>query len=171
MKSLIYKQKHTGDPSPETGVFGCDNCMGHIRAWAFDATIGVGGIGAEAEQNSLKAKLTWIGVGVLKTGDPCKPLVTFDKFLHLGERGPSLRVIAPALAKRMYDRNTRATTDAHFSPYERREIATILEMAKASGPSPARLDTEKRSGGQTGKGMENECQPPAGGDGKPAPQP
>jgi hypothetical protein len=114
--------------------------MRHIRGWTFDAVIGVGGIGAQAEQNGLKGKITWIDVGALKTGDAMKPLMTFDSFLHLGETGTSLRTVAPLLAKRMFDRNTRATTDAAFSPKEGREIESILEMVKDSGPSPVRLE-------------------------------
>jgi hypothetical protein len=142
MKTLIYKRTHTGDPAPETGVFGCHNCMGHVRGWRFDAAIGVGGIGAEAERNGIKGKLTWIGVGASKTGDHTKPLVTFDHFVHFGEAGTLLRTVAPNLAKRMYDRNIRATTDSAFLPDECREVTSILDMARASGPSPSRLHAE-----------------------------
>lgn len=144
MTTLIYKRTHTGDPAPDAGIFGCCDCMGHIRGWRFDAAIGVGGIGAEAEQNGLKGKLTWIGIGTLKTGDSTKPLVTFDHFLHLGDTGPLLRNLAPLLAKRMYDRNTRATTDTDFVSVERREVVSILEMAQDSGPSPCRLEAENK---------------------------
>jgi hypothetical protein len=152
MTTLVYKRTHTGDPAPDTGVFGCHDCMGHVRGWGFDAAIGVGGIGAEAEKNGLNGKLTWIGVGALKTGDREKPLVTFDHFVHYGEAGPSLRSVAPNLAMRMYDRNIRATTDAAFLPDERREIANILDMAKDSGPSQARFLAE------TSRHTQKQCQ-------------
>lgn len=135
MTTLVYKRTHEGDPNQSTGIFGCNGCMGRVRAWTFDAVIGVGGIGAEATSNGLKGKLTWIGVGAHKTPNDKKPLVTFDHFLYLGQTGPDFRTVAPNLAKRMYDRNTRATTDARFTPEEREEVASILTMAGENGPS------------------------------------
>jgi hypothetical protein len=117
--------------------------MGRVRAWAFDAVIGVGGIGAEATSNGLKGKLTWIGIGAHKPANDKKPLVTFDRFLYLGQAGPSLRTIAPNIAARMYDRNTRATTDAEFLSVEREEVARILTTAGGLGPS-----LQKQSGTQ-----------------------
>ena len=123
MPTLIYKRTHEGDPNPSTGVFGCNGCMGSVRAWAFDAVIGVGGIGAEAVSNGLTWKLTWIGVGAHKSSNAKKPFVTFDHFLYLGQTGPDLWTVAPNIAKRMYDHNTRATTDALLPPKEREEVA------------------------------------------------
>jgi hypothetical protein len=116
--------------------------MGQIRGWKYDAVIGVGGIGKEAKRTSLKGKLTWIGIGAQKSGDAKRPRVTFDRFLYYGETGPNLRSLAPALARRMYDRNVRATTDRRFSAKERLEVQNILNRAKAALSSAARSRNE-----------------------------
>ena len=150
MTTLIYKRTHTGDPDPVTGVFGCDGCMGCIRGWRFDNVIGIGGIGERVE-HGLKGKLTWIGLGAQKNDSSKAPRLTFDHFLYLGDSGKLLRNIAPHLAVRVYDRNTRATTDFSFLPEERAEIARILDMARASGPSPKCLD------GKTTATMQGKC--------------
>jgi hypothetical protein len=142
MTTLIYKRTHSGDPDPETGVFGNNKCMGRIRGWKYDAVIGIGGIGSEAERNGLKGKLTWIGVGARKTGDTQKPFVTFDHFRYYGTAGPFLRTLAPALAIRMYDKNVRATTDWSFTAEERNEVQSILKMAAAACPSSARSSSK-----------------------------
>jgi hypothetical protein len=84
--------------------------MGRVRAWPFDAGIGVGGIGPEPTAYGIDRRVTWIGIGPHKARakDPRGPLVTFDHFVLLDERGPLLRERAPRLAKRMYDRGVRA---------------------------------------------------------------
>jgi len=48
MRTLIYKRTHTGDPDAN-GCFGIYDCMGRVRALDFDAVIGIGGIGSEAQ--------------------------------------------------------------------------------------------------------------------------
>ena len=48
MRVLIYKRAHPFDPN-EDGVFGCQDCMGAVRARRFDAVIGVGGISANLD--------------------------------------------------------------------------------------------------------------------------
>jgi hypothetical protein len=97
MRALIYKRTHSGDPDPETGVFGNHDSMGTARTWSFDAVIGVGGIGREAQSEGIARKLTWVGIGPHKTGEPSRPLVTFDHFLYYGEEGPLLDKKASAL--------------------------------------------------------------------------
>ena len=87
MRTLIYKRTHSGDPDPASGVFGNANCMRSVRAWPFDAVIGIGGIGPEPTRKGIAGKLTWIGIGPHKTGDPRRPHVTFDHFLYLAKRG------------------------------------------------------------------------------------
>lgn len=87
-RALIYKRTHSGDPDPKTGVFGNNDCMKTIRGRSFDAVIGVGGIGREARSEGIARKLTWIGIGPRKIGEPSRPLVTFDHFLYYGEEGP-----------------------------------------------------------------------------------
>lgn len=136
MRTLIYKMKHEGDPNQSTGVFGCYGCMGRVRGWAFDAVIGIGGIGAEATASGLNGKLTWIGVGAHKAPTDTKPLVLFDHFIYFGQNGLNFRAIAPTIAARMYDRNTRSVTDVGFSSAERDEVAKILVMADGAPSSP-----------------------------------
>src|SRR6266568_9493618 len=110
MRTLIYKRTHHGDPDPETGEFGCNDCMGTVRGWEFDAVIGIGGIGPEPKRNGIAGKLTWIGIGARKIYDSDRrkgPRVRFDHFWYRGEHGPLLEKMYPALARRMYDRNVR----------------------------------------------------------------
>jgi hypothetical protein len=61
MRTLIYKRTHTGDPDPETGVFGNNDCMGEVRCWDFDAVIGIGGIGEEPRRygHSRQTNVDW----------------------------------------------------------------------------------------------------------------
>src|SRR4051812_45820013 len=47
MRTLVYKRTHSGDPDPKMGVFGNHDCMGEVRAWPFDAVIGIGGVGQQ----------------------------------------------------------------------------------------------------------------------------
>ena len=48
VRILIYKRTHNGDPDAK-GCFGACDCMGSVRSRSFDAVIGVGGIGPEAQ--------------------------------------------------------------------------------------------------------------------------
>ena len=48
MKVLVYKRTHNGDPDAN-GCFGAYDCMGTVRDRQYDAVIGVGGIGPEAQ--------------------------------------------------------------------------------------------------------------------------
>ena len=56
MKTLIYKRTHNGDPDPDSGVFGNNGCVKSVRTWKFEAIIGIGGIGSEANQNGIAEK-------------------------------------------------------------------------------------------------------------------
>ena len=143
LRTLIYKRTHCGDPDFETGEFGNNDCMGQVRGWLFDAVIGVGGIGREPERDRIAGKLTWVGIGPHKTGDPRRPLVTFDHFLYYGESGPLLETMAPPLAGRMYGRNVRVILDS-LSAEERLEAEKILDSARTAPPSPARLRGARR---------------------------
>jgi hypothetical protein len=143
MRTLIYKRTHSGDPDPKTGVFGCNNCMGTVRGWGYDAVIGIGGISQEPVGEGIAAKLTWIGKGKHETiSDPSRPfvtpscpLVTFDHFRYYGEHGQLLKNIAPKLARRMlYDNNVRTLMDS-LSYGEQREVEEILDLANDAPPS------------------------------------
>ena len=137
MRTLIYKRTHSGDPDPETGEFGCNNCMGSVRGWGFDAVIGIGAIGPEASRNGIAGRLTWIGVGPRKSGDPKSPRVTFDHFWYQGEDGPLLEEGYPALARRMYDGKVRHLKHSPSPATARldREVQKILRLALAAPPS------------------------------------
>lgn len=146
MRTLIYKRTHNGDPDPETGEFGCNNCMKTVRGRQFDAVIGIGGIGREPESHGIAGKLTWIGIGPHKIFDdsdnPGCPRVTFDHFLYFGEHGPLLEERYQALARRMYDKNVRVLMHSPSPAGGRqvdldRDVRKILSRARAA-PSSAR---------------------------------
>lgn len=138
MRTLIYKRTHPGDPDVE-GRFGIYDCMGRVRAWNFDAVIGIGGIGDEPSLHGLDGKVNWIGIGPHKRAAAAKrgPIVTFDHFLFYGSEGPSFVKKAPNLAHRMYSRNVRVLMNVG-DPKERREINNLLALAKNAPPSSAR---------------------------------
>lgn len=142
MRTLIYKRTHNGDPDPQTGEFGCNNCMGSVRGRKFDAVIGIGGIGAEPKRHGIAGRLTWIGIGPRKCYDPGRPnspRIKFDHFWYQGERGPLLEVGYPALARRMYDRNVRvlmhSRSETTKAPELDRDVRKILHLAIAAPPS------------------------------------
>jgi hypothetical protein len=134
MRTLIYKRTHFGDPDPESGVFGNNNCMGRVKGWQYDAVIGVGGIGPEPTRNGIAGKLTWVGLGPHKAfnnpNDPGSPRVTFDHFWYLGESGPSLEVKYPALARRMYEKNVRVLMHTPRGPKEKFQVELETDINK-----------------------------------------
>lgn len=156
MRTLIYKRTHNGDPDPLTGEFGCNDCMGSVRGWQFDAVIGIGGIGAQSRRHGLAGRLTWIGIGARKIDDPDRPWaprVRFRHFWYKGERGPLLTMCYPALAQRMYDGYVRVlmhspvhSADTKASKLDG-EVKKILRLAlmtptssrSAAGNLPIRL--------------------------------
>lgn len=144
MRTLIYKRTHSGDPDRATGVFGNNNCMRRVRGWSFGAVIGVGGIGQRPKRESIARKLTWVGIGPHKRGNPSRPLVTFDHFLYYGEKGPLFKTPAPALAERMYGGKVRVIFNSSLSAKARKEVNKILDTARTAPPSPARLQDAPR---------------------------
>ena len=134
MRTLVYKRTHTGDPDAG-GRFGIHGCMGRVRAWSFDAVIGVGGMGPEPTSYGIDGRVTWIGIGPHKTTakDPRGPLVTFDHFVLFDERGPLLHEHAPRLARHMYEGRVRVLFNP--SPEEAKEIAGLLRLARKAPPS------------------------------------
>ena len=137
MNILIYKRTHAGDPGPD-GCFGIYDCMGVVRDRDFDAVIGVGGIGAEAQANRIAGKVNWIGVGPHKAYVANKrgPEVTFDHFVYYGSDGPGFSRYAPVLAKRMYEENVRSILQG-LHDQEREEASRIIALAKDAPPSPS----------------------------------
>jgi hypothetical protein len=135
MRTLIYKRTHTGDPDVR-GRFGIHDCMGQMRAWDFEAVIGIGGLGGEATSHGLDGKINWIGIGPHKRAAMGKrgPIVTFDHFLYYGSEGPDFITKAPTLAHRMYSRNVRVLMH-DVDARERKEIDRLLTLARNAPPS------------------------------------
>ena len=150
MNILVYKRTHNGDPDTD-GCFGVYDCMGAVRGRDYDAVIGVGGIGHEAQSNGIAGTVNWIGVGphkkyVGKRG----PEVTFDHFVYFGCDGPDFYALAPVLAERMYEYNVRSVLQG-LTEEEMTEALSIVSLADDAPPSPALTDA-------TGNAeMFNEC--------------
>lgn len=147
MRTLIYKRTHIGDPGKE-GWFGINGCMGQVRAYDFDAVIGVGGIGQEPIENGIAQKITWIGTGAKKEDNSSvdgHPMITFEHFILFDEKGEGFSEKAPVLAKRLFDSAAR-----HFMmDSDNEEIERILAMAKDSLPSQKEPPVTKRREDET----------------------
>jgi hypothetical protein len=124
--------------------------MGRVRGWKFDAVIGVGGVGDEPARNEIAGKVNWIGIGPRLHREPGKrgPVITFDRFLFYGARGPSFLKHAPMLARRIYEKNIRALVTL-VNATERREVAGLLKLAETAGASVAATPIKKRRGRRT----------------------
>jgi hypothetical protein len=149
MRTLVYKRTHVADPDAE-GRFGVFDCMGRIRGYEFDAVIGIGATGSEAESYGIDRKLCWIGL-TPHSRPPFKkgyqgPLLTFDHFLNYGNAGPLLVSVAPHLAERIFGpRPPRYLLD-RFTDAELAEIKRLLRRAKNAPPSgpPPKCPPRKR---------------------------
>jgi hypothetical protein len=151
-RTLIYKRTHPGDPDAG-GRFGIEDCMGRVRAWDFDAVIGVGGIGAQAASNRIDARVNWIGIGARRSAslDMRGPIITFDRFVLFESTGPMFATLAPRLAKRLFDRNVRVLLH-DLDERERTEVTKVLALAAESPPSAKGPPRWSRS--------TNNCRPP-----------
>ena len=136
MRTLVYKRTHKGDPRKE-GWFGVEDCMGGVRAWDFDAVVGVGGIGRWAKSEGISGRINWIGIGPRRrlVPDMRGPVVGFKHFSLFEEKGPRLGSIAPALARRLYTRKSPRFLFNKLDRVEQTEIRRILRMAKSAPPS------------------------------------
>jgi len=151
MRILVYKRTHNGDPDA-SGCFGTHDCMGTIRDRDFDAVIGVGGIGSEAEVHDIAGKVNWIGLCPHKTATHKRgPNVRFEHFLDYGTEGPSFAEFAPTLARRMYSQNVRHIID-NFTATEYAEALALLRRAIDAPPS-ASLNVTTPQKGRTGCGV------------------
>ena len=132
MRVLIYKRTHNGDPD-RSGRFGIHDCMGSVRNHEFDAVIGVGGIGAEAQASGIDGQINWIGVGVHKASlrGGRGPIMTFDHFVEYGMDGPDFRSVAPHLAHQIYGGRVRH----QILDGDDDEVKLILSMAEDAPPS------------------------------------
>lgn len=135
MRTLVYKRTHPGDPN-SSGHFGCEDCMGRVRSWDFDAVIGVGGLGAQSSSHGLEGKINWVGVGPRKHLCPSGrgPVVGFDHFVLFEDEGPDFASLAPTLAGRLFRENVRVLLH-DVDARERKEIGRILELATDAEPS------------------------------------
>lgn len=99
---LVYKRTHPWDPD-ESGVFGCQDCMGQVRGYNFNYVIGFGGWGAETRRFNLQDKIHWVGraplvkpvgIGSNKRG----PVLFFSaaNFRLYEQSGPNIYDFAPA---------------------------------------------------------------------------
>jgi hypothetical protein len=136
MRVLIYKMTHDGDPDPN-GCFGAQDCMGRIRERDFDAVIGIGGMGREAQSYGFAGNVVWVGIGPYKTAVRHKrgPEVRFQHFVDFGSDGPKFRQVAPKLGRRIYLSRMRhlmlnTLTKEHF------EIVHVLALAEEAPASP-----------------------------------
>jgi hypothetical protein len=128
VRILTYKRTHVGDPNA-AGVFGCSDCMGQVRARAFDAVIGVGGLSQEPRSHGIDGRITWVGVKPRVVGYSERgPVLMFASFLLLDSDGPSFSDLAPELARRMYERNVRSILTG-YTPKQRREAESIVRWA------------------------------------------
>lgn len=136
MRILVYKRTHNGDPDAD-GCFGAFDCMGKVRDRAFDAVVGVGGIGSEAVSNGIDRQVNWVGISPHKRHVAGKrgPEVLFDYFLYFGTDGPSFPALAPRLAARLYGDNVRSILDG-MSAAEQAEAEGIVRRAEGEPPSP-----------------------------------
>jgi len=114
--------------------------MGIVREREFDAVVGVGGIGSEAQANGIDGQVNWIGIGAHKRYVENKrgPEILFDHFLYFGTDGPDFRTLAPLLAQRMYGAGVRSLLDG-MSDAEQEEAEGIVRLAEGEPPSPGLL--------------------------------
>ncbi len=151
--SVFGLSTRPGDPDPKTGVFGNHDCMGEVRAWRFNAVIGIGGVGQEPHSRGIARKLTWIGIGPQAIDHNGRgPQLVFRHFWYRGEQGPMLETNYPALASRMYDRNVRVLIHSPSSEHHAaldREVKKILRLAEhasaSDGPANRGKLADKRS--------------------------
>ncbi len=148
LRILTYKRTHIGDPD-EYGRFGIYDCMGRIRSYAFDAVIGVGGIGPEPKRFGIDRKINWVGVTPTRQQSPggTGVEVIFENFLLLEESGPLLMTLAPCLAKRMYEGGARIVLN-DYSPLEHKEAVAILKWSLRH-PPPAIREPRTKVGCQS----------------------
>ncbi len=137
MRTLVYKQTHSDDPD-DSGQWGVYDCMRSVRAWDYEAVIGVGGLGELATKWDIACKLTWVGIGPrkLEVQGMVGPLVTFDHFWYKGANGPESRQEAPRLAELMYEGGAR--TVMNFTDEVQAEVDAIVGKYMTADPSSAR---------------------------------
>lgn len=102
--------------------------MGRVRSYQYDAIIGVGGVGGEAQSHNIDRKINWVGIGPKQHADGT---VTFDHFRLFEESGPLLSNLAPSLANRVFGRNVRFLLDG-YTPTQDAEAKKILKWSRTA---------------------------------------
>jgi hypothetical protein len=128
---LIYKRNHTGDPDAE-GVFGCHDCMGQVRAFRYDAVIGIGVNDPWPGCEGIAGRISWVGVAPQRVGiHPYRgaPLIKFRHWKVYDTGGPQLRKFAPHLANYFYERHRRYFFSDGLTSDIQLEIQRIIGMA------------------------------------------
>jgi hypothetical protein len=125
-----------------------------MRKTPFDAVIGIGGTGDEAEAHGISFKINWLGTGSRRTKpDPEMfprwrgPLVTFKYFLLFEDKGVDFWSVAPTLARRMYAACPPRFVFDDFNKTEQSEVARLLKMAKTAPPSTRMPQRSNKGGG------------------------
>lgn len=139
MRILTYKRTHIGDPD-SNGVFGINDCMGRVRNLGFDAVIGIGGIGREPKSFGIDGKINWIGFKPFRQNNSNGNgvLINFERFALFEHLGPTLHLMAPQLAHRMYHGRVRYILTG-YNHKEQIEAEGIIEWFLKQ-----RLSTTKR---------------------------
>jgi hypothetical protein len=173
MQVWIYKRTHLGDPSQETGVFGCHECMRSVRGWpsrnSLGAIIGIGGKTHDVKSERLK--LSWVGKGIhyFKIPEdfgeevwrlhksrwlpPHEPtIMAFDHFAYRENGFELLEKITHKLASYAYSKVWRNGFIVDSSNQEwQQEIERIFSRTKvdAAHPSPSLHELEEIKAGHT----------------------
>lgn len=145
---LIYKRTHTGDPN-ESGLFGCNDCMGSVRDWSFNHVIGIGGVSPWPGDEGIAKKVNWVGISRKACGVSPKghAIWAFERFILLNEHGPLLQSDYPLLYGHMLKTNRRVIISDSVFEDMYAELKAILHLAHDAPPSPAlgkgKIDTKQ----------------------------
>jgi hypothetical protein len=154
MKILIYKRTHKQDPDIN-GIFGCQDCMGQVRNWDYDAVIGIGGSNPWKEDAGIRYKINWIGLEPKRINPhPNRGInqVVFKHFELYEEKGESIKDNYPNLFEYMYKCRKRFDMSSNLPKDVFDEIKMILDSIKDSPSSKAydavesndNIETEKK---------------------------
>lgn len=136
MKILIYKRTHKGDPDFK-GIFGIQDCMGKVRNWDYDAVIGIGGKAPWREDQDIRFKINWIGLGPKKIESAKRgPAVVFSNFALFEENGKDIEFHFPNLFEYMYGSRKRFAMSSILPENVFREVQYILGSAQNYPASP-----------------------------------
>ena len=156
-------QEEAQGRSNKAGVFGCEDCMGRVRGWTFDAAIGVGVKRPDRGHEGIACKITWVGTYPYPTEcPPCNsprrgPCLKFEHFVLWDERGPDFTLHAPYLYRHMFEeKQVRLVMSQSLPRKMQEEVAAILTLAdnqrdevpaNHGGRHPSSMATQHRSVG------------------------